>query len=234
MAADAVSLIVPACDESGSIEGTVREAVAAFARHGIERQEIVLVDDGSRDDTRAVMDRLGRELPTVRVVTHDVNRGLGAAIRTGLSAAHGDILLWVPGDGQYAVNDLLHGLSLLDSGGVVIGLRRARGDVARGLVSRCFHGLIFLFFRFDASRMSGLFMIRRAVFERLRPQSGDVFLNYEIPLLCVRHGLRVEPLDVTLHPRRSGVSKVVNARTIGRILWEMARFRLRLWHGSDR
>jgi hypothetical protein len=46
--------------------------------------------------------------------------------------------------------------------------------------------------------------------------------------------LRVEPLDVTLHPRRSGVSKVVNARTIGRILWEMARFRLRLWHGSDR
>ena len=226
---ETVSLVVPAYDESGSIEATVREAAAALTRLGGDDWEIVVVDDGSRDGTGAILERLGRELTAVRMVTHDVNRGLGTAIRTGLDAARGDILLWVPGDGQYAVDDLLRGLPRLDSAGVVIGLRSARGDVARGIVSRCFHGLIFLFFRFDASRMSGLFMIRRTVFDRLRPRSTDVFLNYEIPLLCVRHGDRVESLDVTLRPRRMGVSKVVTARTIGRILWEMVRFRVRLW-----
>lgn len=222
-----MSVIVPAYDEGGNIEDVVREAAGALARLRIESGEIVLVDDGSRDGTRAIMNRLASEQPGVRVVGHDTNRGLGAAIRTGLDAARGDVLLWVPGDGQYAVADLLQGLPLVASAGVVIGLRHTRGDLARGVISRGFHALIAMLFRFDASRMSGLFMIRRSMLERLGPRSTDVFLNYEIPLLCVRNGYPVAHVDVRVRPRRTGASKVVNARTIGRILWEMLRFRAR-------
>ena len=229
MSADFVSLVIPAFDESGTIEAVVKEAVNTFQRRHQARWEIIIVDDGSGDGTGGIVDGLARELPDVRVIHHESNRGLGAAIRTGIEAASGDILSWIPGDGQYGTDDLLRGLARLDDAGVVIGLRSARGDVTRGVISRCFHGLIYLFFTFDASRMSGLFMIRRAVLEGIRPASRDVFLNYEIPLLCVRHGYRVEQIDVTLRPRRTGVSKVVNVRTIGRILIEMVRFRLRPW-----
>jgi dolichol-phosphate mannosyltransferase len=221
-----VSVVVPAYDEGASIEGVVREAHDALAGHGIGRYEIVLVDDGSRDDTAAVMHRMREALPGVRVIGHEENRGLGAAIRTGLTAAVGEVLLWVPGDGQYAVRDLLPGLSKLDTADLVVGLRHTRGDPARGVISRCFHALILLLFRFDASRMSGLFIIRKDVLEQLRPRSIDVFLNYEIPLLCVHRGRPVAFITLPVRPRQAGVSKVVNARTIGRILWEMGRLRV--------
>ncbi len=225
MAPPSVSVVVPAYDESGSIEGVVREAHDALGRHDIGRYEIVLVDDGSRDDTLALMQRMRETLPGVRVIAHQENRGLGAAIRTGLAAASGDVLLWVPGDGQYAVHDLLPGVSMLDVADMVVGLRHTRGDPARGVISRCFHALILLLFRFDASRMSGLFIIRKDVFNQLKPRSTDVFLNYELPLLCVQRGRPLEFITIPVRPRQAGASKVVNARTIGRILWEMMRLR---------
>jgi glycosyltransferase involved in cell wall biosynthesis len=222
----AVSIVIPAYNEEGNIVTVVREAAAALQRRGISEAEILLIDDGSRDGTGAAMRAVQDQLHGVRVIQHPVNRGLGAAIRTGLEASAGEAVFWVPGDGQYAVDEVLAALPLLSDAEVVVGLRSARGDVARGVISRCFHALILLLFRFDASRMSGIFVIRRSTLAQLQPRSADVFLNYEIPLLCIGSGYRLAQVDVSVRPRASGVSKVVNTRTIGRILWDMLCFRI--------
>ena len=103
-----VSLIVPAYDEAATIEHVLRRAVAQpFDK------EILAVDDGSSDETPEVLGRLSRdgEIPGLRVIRHPVNRGKGAAVRTGIAESRGDIVVIQDADLEYDPDDwprLLH------------------------------------------------------------------------------------------------------------------------------
>ena len=81
-----LSIVVPAFNEGANITPVVREIVETIAASPwVGAYEVVLVNDGSTDDTGAVMDRLKQELPQLRVFHHEVNRGFGAGLRTGFS-----------------------------------------------------------------------------------------------------------------------------------------------------
>src|ERR687885_3058023 len=100
-----LSLVLPAHDEEANLEPVVRAALAALP--GIVREfEIVVVDDGSRDATPAIADRLATEDARVRVVHHPRNRGYGAALRSGFAAARGDRIAFMDADPQFDVRDL--------------------------------------------------------------------------------------------------------------------------------
>src|SRR3954462_5150497 len=95
-----VAILLPCFNEVGNIAAAVAEArVAASA--AADQHEIVVVDDGSTDGTRAEARRLARIDPSVRVVTHDVNRGYGAALRTGISAVRQPWTLLTDADLQF-------------------------------------------------------------------------------------------------------------------------------------
>lgn len=96
-----VSVVVPAYNEALLIESCVRSVV----RSEHPRLEVVCVDDGSSDDTFARMRRLSREHPQVRAI-HQENAGKGAALNTGIAAAHGDVLVLVDADGLFRPNTL--------------------------------------------------------------------------------------------------------------------------------
>ena len=83
-----LTIVVPAFNEGANVEPVVREVVKAIADEPwVGPYEIVLVNDGSRDTTGAVMDRLAGEVPQVRVFHHPANRGFGAALKTGFRTA---------------------------------------------------------------------------------------------------------------------------------------------------
>ena len=87
-----LSVVVMAYDEAGNLEAVVRELHGVItALPGPRADEILIVDDGSRDGTGAVADRLAGVLPAVRVIHHDVNRGLGGVYRTGFEVVHGRV-----------------------------------------------------------------------------------------------------------------------------------------------
>src|SRR5918911_3560732 len=86
-----VSMVLPCHDEAENIERAVDEATAA-AELVADAHEVIVVDDGSRDDTRALADAQAARDPRVRVLAHEHNRGYGAALRTGFAAAR---LEWV-------------------------------------------------------------------------------------------------------------------------------------------
>ena len=91
------SVVVPVHDEEGNVGPLAREIAQAFAG---QSYEMIFIDDRSRDGTRAALNALKSELPALRVLSHEKNSGQSRAVRTGVLAARGDIVVTLDGDGQ--------------------------------------------------------------------------------------------------------------------------------------
>src|SRR4051794_39952127 len=100
-----LSLILPAFNEDAGIAQAVCEADDALRQLDI-RYEVIVVDDGSSDQTSAVVAEMMRDRPCVRLIRHDVNRGYGAALRSGFDAALGQRIAFTDADCQFDLADL--------------------------------------------------------------------------------------------------------------------------------
>jgi glycosyltransferase involved in cell wall biosynthesis len=223
-----LSIIIPSYNEGKNVIDVVEHATGTLRRLGHDSVEILLVNDGSADDTGAVMDSLAAANSAIRVLHHPRNAGLGAALRTGFQNAQGEFITWIPGDGQFDLAEVLAGLSQMPAKDCVVAIRRGRNEATRSFISLCFHGLIRILFQFEATDMCGIWIIKREVLEQIRPQASDIFLNLEIPLLCARHRKTLGRIDVVIKPRLSGASKVANFKTMAKNLFELLKFRFSL------
>src|ERR1043166_6280533 len=95
----------PAYNDQHTIESIVRTA-AGEMRKLTDDVEVLVVDDGSKDQTGAILDRLSAELPFLRVIHHTQNLGYGAALISGFTNAKKDLIFYTDGDGQYDVREL--------------------------------------------------------------------------------------------------------------------------------
>jgi glycosyltransferase involved in cell wall biosynthesis len=210
-----ISVVVPVFDEEGAAPALAREIAAAFAGRSFE---VLFVDDASRDGTRAALKALSTEIPQLRVLAHARNAGQSRAIRTGLLAARGQVVVTLDGDGQ---NDPADGPALVDALlagprdlGLVGGERVKRQDsLAKRVGSRIGNGVRKRLLRDTANDTGcGLKAIRRDVFLRL--PYFDHMHRY-LPALIIREGYRSEFRPVGHRHRQTGRSKYTN---LGR-LW---------------
>lgn len=211
----AVSVVVPVKDEAGNVAPLAREIAAALS--GEPAHEIVFVDDGSGDDTAAVLAALKSEIPALRVLRHARNLGQSRGIRTGVLAARGDIIVTLDGDGQNDPADIPKLLALLraDPGtGLVSGVRVKRRDTAsRRLASRIGNGIRNALLGDGAADTGcGLKAFRREAFLTL--PYFDHLHRYLIALVQ-REGWKVAFVPVNHRPRLTGASKYTN---FGRLL----------------
>ncbi len=123
----AVTVVLPAYDEAASVASAAREIAAAL---GETAHEVLVVDDGSKDGTRAAAEAAG--IPALRVVSHARNRGYGAAVKTGVRAARGEVVLLADADGQHRGADAAAVLAALAGADMVVGARGA-GSTGGGL-----------------------------------------------------------------------------------------------------
>jgi len=212
-----------------SLAGVVHELQDTLAR--LRRpHEIVIVDDGSGDGTEALADRLALQIPSVRVVHHPTNQGLGAVYRTGFSEARQDLVTFFPADGQFPAAILAEFLPLIDGHDFVLGYlpTSARSPWARFLsgsekaLYRALFGTL--------PRFQGVLLFRRAVLGGLPLVSvgrGWAVL-LELLIRASRAGCRMRSVPIALRPRASGASKVQNLRTIASNLAQVLELRRRL------
>jgi dolichol-phosphate mannosyltransferase len=215
-------------NEAGNLEEVVREIRASLGRLG-RRAEILVVDDGSTDGTGAIADGLASTLPDVRVVHHVPNGGLGAVYRTGFAQARGDLITFFPADGQFPASILEAFVPAMDGHDLVMGYVPRRDS----LVGRVLSGAERIAYRVllgPMPRFQGVFMVRRAALARVRLHSEGRGWAIVMELLAraARSGWRMKSLPTTIRPRRSGVSKVQNARTIWSNLLQVVALRGRL------
>jgi dolichol-phosphate mannosyltransferase len=207
----ALSVVVPVKDEAENIGPLAREIAAAVAGQG--EAEIIFVDDGSTDGTAHVLHTLKSELPSLRVISHAHNVGQSRAIRTGVRAARGGIIVTLDGDGQNDPADIPRLLDDLKRGeaslGLVSGVRAKRRDTAsRRLASRLANairqGLLH-----DGAVDSGcgLKAFKREAFLSL-PYFDH--LHRFLITMMIREGYKVQFVDVNHRPRLHGQSKYTN------------------------
>src|SRR5262249_6454498 len=134
VARPALSLVLPAYNEAGNIDRAVRDAASAGALAGT--YEVVVVDDGSRDATPERLSALETEMGTaLRVIRHPTNKGYGAALRAGFTAAQGDLVFYTDSDNQFDLSELGGFLPLMRDWDAVLGYRIDRKDARPRLLT---------------------------------------------------------------------------------------------------
>lgn len=144
----AFSIVIPALNEKQIIERAVRETARVFASYG-KTFEMIVVDDGSTDGTSQVVEALGREGLSVRLLRHAANQGKGAAVRTGVLTAIGEWILILDADLSVTPDAFTSFLPALETSDIIIGSRRVAGAILalpqpllRDLSGRCFNVFI--------------------------------------------------------------------------------------------
>jgi dolichol-phosphate mannosyltransferase len=213
----ALSVIVPVKDEADNVGPLAREIAQALTNE--PSQEIIFIDDGSRDGTADALKALKTEIPTLRVIQHGRNLGQSRGIRTGVRAARADIIVTLDGDGQNDPADIPKLLAILrepDAAavGLVSGVRAKRRDtLSRRLASRIGNGIRSWLLGDGASDTGcGLKAFRREAFLTL-PYFDH--LHRFIITLMIREGYDVRFVPVNHRPRAHGSSKYTN---LGRLL----------------
>jgi glycosyltransferase involved in cell wall biosynthesis len=221
---DAISLVIPAYNEATVIAQAVTEAETALAGSFAE-YEVIVVDDGSTDRTAVSVQELFPHCPHTRLVRHGVNKGYGAALRTGFEAARYPLVAFTDADCQFDLTELGLLASLANEYPVVAGYRVDRKDPwKRRFYSRGYNLLARTLLGTRLRDVDcALKVFRREVLARLLPESRGFFVNTEMMTRARQLGLPLVEVPVTHRPRASGESKV-SIREIPRTAARLVRF----------
>lgn len=203
-----ISIVVPAKDEQDSLRPLVKQIRAALETASlVEEAEIILVDDGSRDATWHVMQKLFEKFPDVlRVVRLRRTFGKATALNAGFHVARGQVIITMDADLQDDPREIPRFLDALESFDLVCGWRRRRLDpTSKTIPSRIFNRVSAWATGIPLHDFNcGYKAYRREVIERIRIH-GELY-RY-IPVFAHDEGFRVGEIEVTHHPRTLGVSK---------------------------
>ena len=198
-----VSVLVPAKDEAENLPLFMEQAAAAFANSTVS-YEVVVIDDGSSDDTPRVLEALEKRYSFLRVARHRRQRGIADALRTGYLNARGRVLVFYPADLQYKPEDIprLVAPILAGESDMVTGFKQ--GVYEKAFVSKIYNGLSRSLFEIPVRDLNSVKAYRREIMELL-PVRPD-WHRYMI-VIAAEHGFTVTEIPVPLYPRNAGVSK---------------------------
>lgn len=210
------SIIIPARDEEESLPSTIRDIYTSFSNAGIPH-EIVVVDDGSRDSTWAILENLNREIPTLAHVKNPGPHGFGRAIIYGLDHSKGDAVVIMMADASDSPGDAIRYWQLLNEGwDCVFGSRFIKGGKiidypkVKLWVNRLANFLVRLGFRHGLNDTTNAFKAyRRTVIDGCRPLIAPHFnLTVEIPLKAIVRGFTWTMIPISWQNRKHGVAKL--------------------------
>jgi len=211
-----LSIFFPAYNDSGTIASLVIAARQAAARLTSDF-EVIVVNDGSRDATAQILDELARTYPEVRVVHHGVNRGYGAALRSGFSAATRELVFYTDGDAQYDPSEMtLLWNALRGDIDLVNGYKISRSDpLHRILIGRIYHHTVKLLFGLRIRDVDCDFrLLRRSIFDRVSLETTSGVICLEMMKKIQDAGFSVAEVPVHHYHRAYGRSQFFNVRRL--------------------
>jgi dolichol-phosphate mannosyltransferase len=211
-----LSIIIPARNEADNLPKCITEIYEVLSHHSIDH-EILLIDDGSTDNTYKVVRELKKDIPTVLYLKNENENGFGRAIRIGLSKFSGDAVAIMMADRSDSPSDLVEYWNVLNSGvECVFGSRFIRGShiydypKMKLLVNRLVNTMIRIAFRIESNDITNAFKIyRKEVIQGCQPLISPHFnLTVEIPLKAIIRGFSWKVVPISWRNRTKGVAKL--------------------------
>jgi glycosyltransferase involved in cell wall biosynthesis len=221
-----LSVVLPAFNEEANIRTVVEDAHRTVPKLA-PTFEIIVVNDGSKDRTCEICNRLAEEYSNVRVVHHPRNRGYGAALKSGINLARYDLIFFTDADGQFDLKEMAALLELTDTCDIVAGYRARRQDPPHRLLFAWGWNVLVRFVLGVRIRdIDCAFKVfNRHVFDRVQINSVGAMVNTEIFAQVSRFGMTVKEVRVSHFPRRHGKPTGGNIAVIMKAFRELIKMR---------
>lgn len=225
---ESLSVFFPAYNDAPSLPALICNTFSVLREH-VEEFEVIVVNDGSSDNTGEVLARLKQEYaPHLRVITHEQNRGYGGALRSGFAAATKDFVFYTDGDGQYDVLELPKLLEQMNDGvGLVNGYKLERNDPRHRIwIGNAYNTFARFLFRVGIRDIDCDYrLIRRSLLEDIRLTSTSGTICVELVRKLELTSCRVVEVGVRHYPRLHGRSQFFRVRSLLQTLFQL----IRLW-----
>lgn len=232
MTEPSISVFFPCFNDERTIGALIHKANTILKAH-TKQYEIIVVDDGSTDGSRALLTQLRKRYPKLVLVFHQRNRGYGGVLRSGLKRAKFDLVFYTDGDGQYDVGELALLLPLMtEDTDVVNGIKIARQDPwYRIVVGNLYNFFVRNAFGIDIFDTDCDFrLIRKEKLKKLSLSCSSGAICVELVRKLQDAGARYRQVSVHHYPREFGNSQFFNWRWIMNTGLELVKLRLELWN----
>lgn len=192
--------------------------------------EILVINDGSTDGTRELLDNLVKKVPRLRPIHHEVNQGYGGAVRTGFRKASKDLVFFSDGDGQFDIGEITMFLAEIDQYDAILGYRINRRDpFHRKVFAKCWGMLIRILFGIRVRDLDCAFkMFQRPILEGIDFEAGGAMVTVELLAKLRMKKFRFKEIGVTHYPRSAGVQSGGSPKVILRAFRELFKLYRRL------
>jgi glycosyltransferase involved in cell wall biosynthesis len=224
LAAPSISVFFPCYNEQDNVARTVENALAVLCKLNADF-EVIIVDDGSSDETARIAEGLAARQSAVKVVHHPTNLGYGAALQSGFKAATKQLIFYTDGDGQFDIAEMPPLLPLMDQYDIVSCYRLNRRDsIIRKINAWCWTKLVCLLFGLKIRDIDCAFKLYKSeIFKDMKLQSTGALIDAEILARAARKGYTITQKPVHHYPRTAGKQTGANLRVILRAFKELFR-----------
>lgn len=221
-----ISLFFPVYNDERTVRIVANRALELLEEVA-DHYEVIIVNDGSPDSSGAIADQLAKENDKISVIHHPVNRGYGAAMKTGIAASRYEIICMVDGDNEYDVFDLKKMLAVRDYYMLVIAFRYKKlYSTKRIFISFIYNTVLRLVFKSPFRDIStGIRLMHRKLVDDLELTSNSPFIGAELTLKSMLRGYPVGEVGIQTFPRDFGQGSATSFKNIMGTIKDIWRIR---------
>ncbi|HKH47167.1 MAG TPA: glycosyltransferase family 2 protein [Thermoanaerobaculia bacterium] len=233
-----VSLVIPMFNEEENIEHAIACAVEALDDCS-DDWEVIIVNDASTDHSAEIVERLSQAEPRIRLLQHEVNRKLGATLRTGYAAVTKSLAVYMDADLPFDPHVIGRAIQALrvTRADMIAGYRldRTTEGFRRTVYSYLYNTLIGLLFGWPHRDINFSFkLMRREVLQAVELRSEGSLIDAELVVKAKNLGFVIQQLGLDYYPRTRGLSTLSSPAVIGKILRELIRLYPEMRHPRRR
>ncbi len=221
-----LTVLIPVYNEENNIKSTIEKISGKLREFGVTF-EILIVDDGSSDNTARIVRDMMKPSSSIRLVSHTSNIGPGSGILTGVKEASGEFIIFIPADIAMDLKQIPKYIDASRNADVVVGLRSDRRDYSlfRKLVSFINIMSIKILFGMNEKQFNYISMYRTEIFRKIKIESRSVFVTAEIMIKARDLGYSLTEVEIDYVPREYGKATGSSLKSILKTLKDM----MRLW-----
>ncbi len=209
-----LTISVPAYNDSQSLVKLVDDAQALCMQLGLNFQ-MLIINDGSHDNTLKVAEELAAKYGNIKVISHDKNLGFGETLKKVFMLPKTEWVLFLPGDNQFPVSNLLKFLEIKDNYDYIIGYRKERHDTARRkLYSRLYNWLVSFLSGYKVKDVNSIVFYRSSVFDKIKLEGKSAFVHAEFFIRTSKAKFRVIETEIVHQEREFGFGSGGNIKVI--------------------